>query len=102
MLFDHRFERDAALARQVMAVAEDAIAFYKECIASADCTAARFKYEEVYRENISQLGRLVNVYMGAEWSRLQTESETGRKVSFKEWERLYDEGMENYQKWSDA
>lgn len=100
MLLDHRYERDAELARQVMAVAERAVGFYNACASGGNCAHARRQYEPLYRESIQRLEMLMNVYMGAEWSRLQLESETGKKVSFEKWENIYNDGMEHYKKWN--
>lgn len=100
MLLDHRYQRDVELARLVMAVGHRAVEFYAACADPAYCAADKQRYEALYRQDMALLEKLLNVYIGTEWSRLQQESELGKKVPYEEWERMYEDGMEHYDRWN--
>jgi len=99
MLFDHRYKKDVVIVTSINKMVRKAISYYHDCKSSEFSEDLRLKYKKKYRKNIYKIDKLLNVFIGTEWSRLVKEVGAGETVCFKQWNKLYDESLSDSNKW---
>ena len=96
MLLNGSFEKDVELTSLIKRFVEDAVDYYIKIAASEN----EENYVCNYINYICKTRKLFNIYIGAEWGRIQIESETGEKVTFEKWLEMYNETKGYYEKWN--
>jgi len=94
MLFDHRFPMDVQTVAPIKALVEKAIDYYFICKSDE----SEKKYKEEYYQNIKSANKLLNAYIGTEWSRLKKEVKMGKTVGLEKWLEIYKDSVENIDK----
>ena len=97
MLFDHRYEKDKEFVNSIKPLINNAITCYYIC-GSSD-TASIMLCEKEYSSEIKKTDKLLNIYIGTEWSRLNEEAKTGKRVHKKDWDKIYEKSKQDFEQW---
>ena len=102
MLLDHRFPKDTQLANFLKMLEQKAVDYYSICQNKKDSKEALNEYKEEYLPTINKLNKLLNVFVHTEWSRLKKEVLGGKPVAKLEWEKMYEDANQFFEKWDNA
>jgi len=89
MLFDQRYQKDVKFVRSINKLVKNAVENYSLYKASGFSKEQLTMYEEKYKAKIKKTDKLLNIYVGTEWSRLIEEVKRGKPVGKEEWEQIY-------------
>jgi len=97
MLLDHRFPYDTELAYATKSLVSKSMDYYKGHTSGT----SNAEYREEYVSEISKTDKLLNMFIGTEWSRLREEVATGKRVPSEWWFNKYREDIKYYDKWDE-
>jgi hypothetical protein len=99
MLFDHRFDKDTQLSYVLKELTQKAIDYYNKCKNHVPSDEVVLDYKDSYHSSMENIDKLLNLFIGVEWTRIKKEVQEGVPIPSEEWFEQYDKDEKYYEKW---